>query len=1181
MKHLSILVLLFCTGSITIWSQSGNGNPIWSDIALTDIPNTGTRQIKPNLFRTIRADVPALKTLLFAAPDEMERPARHSGTVLAIPLPDGGFQRFRLVRYQMMEPELAAAYPEMATWHGVSDDKTRSTIRLDWTERGFHAMIRRPGSSYFIDPYAVGNLTDYVSYYKNDYPQPDEAFICHTKEGLKDNFSPESPDVPKEGDCVFRSYRLAVATTGEYSNYHGADNPGESGLVLSAVMTAINRVNEVFERDLAIRLVLIAGTSAVFYYNAGTDPYTNNNGSAMLTENQNNLNAEIGSANFDIGHVFSTGGGGVAALNGPCGANKARGVTGLSNPINDPFYIDYVAHEIGHQFGARHTFNNSCNNNRSNNTAMEPGSGSTIMAYAGICDPNVQLNSDDYFHGISLREIGIFVTLGNGNVCDTPIAFNNAPPSVAAIDNYTIPAATPFVLTAVASDPDGDPLSYCWEQWDNEIGAVMPPASTNLQGPMFRSFEPSTSPQRYFPRLQDLVSNMSPTWEVLPSVTRPMEFRVTVRDFADMTAGCSEEVNMFVNVNAAAGPFLVTTPNTAVTWTEGQAYTVNWDVALSNQAPVNCDSVAILLSYDGGFTYPVTLVSGTPNNGSAQIILPAGTTTTARVMVKANGNVFFDISDIDFIIESGTPDFAMSASPNTATICPTGSLEVQLDIASFGGFSDPITLSVSGEPAHMSVSFSTNPITPTSMTILTLGNLDAVAPGMYALTITGTSMGNFKDIPIAITILDTPAAITLASPVNNAVDIALLPTLTWAVDLNANSYEWQLALDGAFNTIAASGTSFGFSAQPGTELNQNTLYFWRVRGLGICGGTGDWSAVRSFLTVPCIVFSSSNVPRTISSVGTPVVNSVLDILETGALTDINVVNLSGDHTWISDLRITLISPANSEVILFDQPCMDQDNFDLNFDGQAATSTLPCPPTGGGTYRPVGNLGLMNTEEINGTWTLRIEDLANEDGGQLSSWGLRVCPTAYSGFLPVELTDFRVDALDQKARLHWVTASELNNSGFEVQRQTAQSGTFSPIAWVPAEGNGASRMEYVFIDNAPPKGEPVYYRLRQLDYDGSEAYSEIRSLTLAPDTGNGWRLFPNPATGYCTLESLNELNGLEVTVSILNIQGQMVFQNRFMNQRIDLDLNELPSGVFQVQVQGEGAVWTGRMIHLLP
>src|SRR5690606_24225438 len=276
----------------------------------------------------------------------------------------------------------------------------------------------------------------------------------------------------------------------------------------------------------------------------------------------------IGSANYDIGHVFSVGSGGCAGLSVLCNnSNKARGATGLNPPTGDPFYIDYVAHELGHQFGGNHTQNQTCN--RVASAAYEPGSASTIMGYAGICPPNVQNNSDDYFHAISMLEMHNEITSNN---CHQTLSFNNDPPDAGNTPNYTIPISTPFVLTGNGSDPNGDPITYCWEQYDLESTSTEPPAANDTDGPMFRTFDPTTSPSRYFPRLQDLVNNVSPQFEVLPSVTRTLNFRLTVRDYHNI-GGCSDHDDVAVSVTSVAGPFQVTSQNTATTWTEAQNVT--------------------------------------------------------------------------------------------------------------------------------------------------------------------------------------------------------------------------------------------------------------------------------------------------------------------------------------------------------------------------------------------------------------------------------------------------------------------------------------------------------------------------------------------------------------------------------------------------------------------------------
>ncbi len=447
-----------------------------------------------------------------------------------------------------------------------------------------------------------------------------------------------------------RTYRLALAATGEYTTFQG----GTVNAALAAMTTTMNRVNAVYEHDVAVRMVMIANETSIIYTNPTTDPYTNSNGSTMLGQNQSNLDSVIGNANYDIGHVFSTGGGGVAGLGVVCSVtNKARGVTGNSAPVGDGFDIDYVAHEMGHQFGGRHTFNGTVSNcgggNRSSVAAYEPGSGTTIMAYAGICgSQNVQLHSNDYFHVKSLEEIANFIA---GNACDVETSTGNATPTVSVGSSVTIPKGTPFTLTATGSDLNGDALTYCWEEYD--LGSSSPPDTDGdgVARPIFRSFSPTASSSRTFPKLSDILNNTTTIGEVLPSMNRTMNFQVTVRDNRASGGGINTATTQVV-VNANAGPFLVTQPNINVTWNGGTQQTVAWSVANTSAAPINCANVKITLSTDGGNTFPTVLAASTPNDGSEVITVPNLSTTTGRVKVEAVGNIFFDISNVNINIIS-------------------------------------------------------------------------------------------------------------------------------------------------------------------------------------------------------------------------------------------------------------------------------------------------------------------------------------------------------------------------------------------------------------------------------------------------------------------------------------------------------------------------------------------------
>ncbi len=576
---------------------------------------------------------------------------------LPLPHPSGNWVMANLMPYAVMADARKQADLGISTWYGRLESEPSAVVRADQTPQGFHVQVLSPNGDWYIDPVSPTNAVWHMAYFKSDLPNP-HAFECglQDQEGLIDDpvFDPFSTN-PNGG--TLRTYRLALAATAEYTNYHG----GPTG-ALAAMVTAINRVNGIYERDLAVRMLLIPNTDTLIYTSTVTDPYTNNDGFTMLGENQSNVNAVIGSANYDIGHVFSTGGGGIASLASVCTNSKAQGVTGLNNPIGDPFYVDYVAHEIGHQFNGSHTFNSSlgsCSGNRSSQNAYEPGSGSTIMAYAGICDAdNVSNNSDDYFHVRSYQTMLTFLQ-GTGGNCAATSPTGNTPPTVNGQQTPAtfFPIGTPFKLTAAGSDADGDTLTYCWEQYNR--GSSIDLASTPSTGtpPLFVSLPPSNSPTRWFPRLSFVVSNANSALEKLPTYTRAMDFRVTVRDNQPNGGGVSyQQVNY--DATALSGPFLVSNPNTnQMQWATDSLVTIAWDVANTDQTPVNCSQVNILLSTDGGYTYPYTLVSATGNDGQETLVLPffpnePTLITQARVMVESVGNIFYDISNADFSINN-------------------------------------------------------------------------------------------------------------------------------------------------------------------------------------------------------------------------------------------------------------------------------------------------------------------------------------------------------------------------------------------------------------------------------------------------------------------------------------------------------------------------------------------------
>lgn len=617
----------------------------WQDIQQSRISTLGERVIIPEKYRTLTLNTEEIKRVLYSAPQEKNIPAMISGTIINLPLPDGKTGRFRISESPVMEDALSAKYADIKTYTGQGIDDVYATIKLDITPLGFHAMILTAGNTIFIDPYAKGDILHYISYYKTDFIPKDRNFSCETVNDIQKNNFQNGNSPLLEGQL--RTYRVAIGATGEYTIYHG----GTVSAGMAAIATALNRVNGVYEKEVSVRMILVSNNDLIVFTNAATDPYTNNNGEVMLSQNQTTCDNIIGSANYDIGHVFSTGGGGIAQLGCVCfNGYKAQGVTGLPSPTGDPFYIDYVAHEMGHQYDGNHSFNcttGSCGGgNRNASTAYEPGSGSTIMAYAGICSPNnLQNNSDAYFVAKNLDEI---INFTNGTSCAVVTATGNLNPVVTVpAGGQTIPKSTPFVLTGSATDGNNDPLTYCWEQYD--IGPAGNWNAPTGNAPLFRSFSPITNGTRTFPKLSSLLNNAQIIGEILPTYSRNMNFVLVARDNKAGGGGVGFEYTSYA-VTASAGPFLVTSPNTAVTLNANQPQTITWDVANTNIAPVNCANVNIKLSRDGGVTYPTVLASNTLNDGSETVMLPQDSSSTARIKVEAADNIFFDISNTNFSI---------------------------------------------------------------------------------------------------------------------------------------------------------------------------------------------------------------------------------------------------------------------------------------------------------------------------------------------------------------------------------------------------------------------------------------------------------------------------------------------------------------------------------------------------
>jgi len=665
MQKKTLLLSISLLFAFSINSQNNSDN-FWSPINQSSIRSAGKRQIIPQKCVAFELIGNELKTKLLSAPNEANVRINESTCIISLPLPNGSIEKFRVVESPIMEPGLAAQFPNIKTYSVKGIDDAYANGKIDWTpEFGFHGMVRSVHGDFFIDQYCLENTKDYISYYTSDFIKdpsqkiPEASLITDNDEkkslsepGAKINAMPPATCVGAQ----LRRYRLAVACTGEYAVAATGSTTPTVAQTLAKIVTSVNRVNGVYETEVAVRLILVATQTNVIFTVAATDPFTgNNNAGTLINESQSVITASIGSANYDVGHTFSTGGGGLAGLGVVCNnSQKARGITGSPSPVGDPYDIDYVAHEIGHQFAGNHTFNStvsSCGGgNRNGSTAVEPGSGITIMAYAGICgSQDLAPNSIAYFHAISYDEIVNFTNLNGGNSCPVTTTTGNNPPVVIGSGNYIVPKSTPFVLTGSATDIDGDALTYSWEE--TSLGTAGNWNSGNKN--FFMSYTPTPSPSRLFPKQSVVLSgNYTGTkGEYVPATAQTIQFRLTARDNKMGGGGVCYSINT-ITVSGTAGPLSVSYPDaTGIVWGSSTPQTITWAVNGTNAAPVSCDSVKILISYNGGVTYS-TLLGSTPNDGTELITAPTVTASilTCRIKVESKGNIFYDVSNNNFEI---------------------------------------------------------------------------------------------------------------------------------------------------------------------------------------------------------------------------------------------------------------------------------------------------------------------------------------------------------------------------------------------------------------------------------------------------------------------------------------------------------------------------------------------------
>ena len=952
--------------------------------------------------------------------------------IVYFPNSSGEMIAFDVKEKSNFSPVLAAKYPEIKAYVGVGIDNSSLQVRFSLAPSGIDASIN---SSVELESTAIEKVrgTELYAISSNLEPHDEHSrFSCSTEakpiaKSFKQILNASASGIMSNGASsgisssrtsfantnTLSKYRLAVSTNGQYTRYHGGTVAG----ALAGINATLTHVNAIFERDFGVTLELIANNDLIIYPDPATDPYSDDV-NPLNGELQTNLDIVIGSANYDHGHIFSalacgSGGCGNAGIIGGFCNDMAKGSAWSDSlqPEGSNF-TKLVAHEIGHQVGANHTFSDRSEGTGKN---VEPGSGTTVMSYAGITGSNnVALQSDEYFHHVSIEQTLAYLQNQSCHV-DTPN--ENNLPVVEDIPDRTVPILTPYILSGSATDEDSDDvLSYTWEQIDDGVVTNTSFGPKNLSGANFRSLPPSGSGERYMPKLSSVLSgnltlenpNTLSIWETLSSVPRDLNFGFTVRDNAVGGGGVAQKT-MKVSVVDTDGAFRITSPADGLMYLANEAHTVSWTVAGTNLSPMLADKVTITLSADGGLTYPYTLASDVENDGSHEVVMPDYVTTDTRVRVQPNNdNIFYAINNQSFTLTR--KDIILLSEQYDYTVCSAQSTEASLTYETSSEYTDTAVLSASDLPTALSVGFSPASVSTDGSVInaTIVAGADILA-GTYPIKINARSDSRSQSLPLSVRAYAAEfTPIKLLTPLDNSLLERLTTTVTWKADVNADEYRIEVSTEESFDEMFYSSITAETSSNI-TNLQPNTKYYWRVSPLNRCsnGGSGD---VHSFTTFD--VTTAEDVPVIIpEEPGTGFYTSTITISEDQRITDVNVLlDMTVNDVYV--LTATLTSPNNTEVELFYYACGGNADILAIFDDQAEAFNCDfgSVPVLSGRLKPQSDaLSRFNEQSTKGDWVLTIEDWANENIGigTINNFALQI--TTETG---VEFENYPPIAFDQ-------------------------------------------------------------------------------------------------------------------------------------------------------------------------
>ncbi|MBK9271320.1 MAG: T9SS type A sorting domain-containing protein [Saprospiraceae bacterium] len=1178
--------------------------PPWKSIQLNQIEQQRVHQdpswSKISKFQTFELNFNDLREFLTTqVPFE-----NTDGRTASIGLPNhlGEVSIYRIMESPVMEAELAAKYPQIRTFKGTNG---QNYMRLIITDQWMKAYILSPEGDILLEPLSKFNQNHFGVYHANAIqldPSSPSHFCGESGSSVMARRSqiqrerldqePVLQQMMGADPVVLHKYRIAISCTGEW----GADpqrGGGTKETALAKMADALTYANAVYEKDFAIHLDLVARNDLLIFLNANTDPFENSDvGRALLGQNTAVVNPIITPGFYEFGHIFTNDCvdvGGIASLGSVCSSqNRAAGVTCWYTTDVAYVALRIFCHEMGHQFSANHTFSN-CNGNESN-SRYEPGGGTTIMSYSGLCG-NLNVESagpphPNFFHSYSLEEVHLFTRqfLSCGVKEFTGHSYPTA--RILTAPNLVLPKLTPFELKGEGTDMEDTGLTYSWEQFDNgEYGSRLGEVTTT--GPLFRVLFPGPSPNRVFPNWNSILSLKNvDVREVLPAESRDLNFRFVVRDNHPGSGG-SVWQNLKLKVTDQAGPFTVTFPNINThRLIKNTCNKITWDVAGTNRFPVNCQKVDIVMYRNRDFDNPIVLIENTENDGSELVDIPdLGTNIRVRVVVKARDHIFFDASDVDVVIVEGTtPSVIMGVTPNLVNVCLPDQLSLDIRSCAFAGYTGDLQLFVeSGLPAGANYQFEKSTIGADDQTKIVI-DLNSIQERtsfnmvIAAITPAGDTLRDQIIVNVVSNDFSDELLLTPSSGSGGAIET---PLFRWSKSRNADFYHFEIASSPAFgsNTLYSQRFISADSLRLPILLKSNSVYYWRVFPANDCGD-GRASVTYAFQTSnkSCVDQPYTGNPINLFSGRT--YNTVVSVPFGGALADMNVNDIDIYADASNDLSIRLLSPKGTRVVLFNNNCGTTLDFASSFDDDAPIP-LTCPPNRGARMRPLEPLSRFNGEDLKGDWKLEIVTRSSLRDGQIRNFTLQYCaelsvspPSLINnGPLVMDIGEQR----EIKDNLLLVTDPDEGPDNL----------TFTLVS-IPSHGTftlNGNQLGYGsrFTQSDINDGKLTY------THDGSSNYYDGFSYTVEDGKG-GWlgietfrilvgpvstddqglaealKAYPNPTSGQLFIQLDSPLSG-DGRILIRDLNGRMLKEKTLKSDKlVFFELENLDNGIYLLEYQ---------------